>query len=1026
MRGSNAQSRSCFSVRQLEVTARPRLLPATPNPVTEPRHRTAIPKSPALKGEVITTGKKGKPVKSIHRSTLLELLSSTEQHVLLCAPHGYGKSVLLEQFRTVTLGAVLLDANRINPAALLEMVNPAVSATEARTLLVDHADALERGVVAQLINLPSHQTKLVLSVHHLDYPRLQLLRQRGQLSVVGTSELAFTLEETRQLHTGGAGEEIFARTLGWPYATSIAGGLTYELEGYVEDLLGELPEELRERLTQHLDAGDAPSLGALVLKPGLAIELAKRGFPLLALATGATAHPLIAEFLWRGKHPTITDLPRDEREIVGFKGRLESMSLERQLEAIEGYFGLHDVDDVNVTEKIEILGSVPLLRLSPAVRDIYASYLNDANQTSEAIGICQAQRSVGAASTRTYTILARIASTQNDLAGMHEYLILASEQVRANSSADRSRLEHQLALYFVRLDRFEDAIQHADLAYREAIVAGSPELHINALTAIGYVQQLNGNLAGAMSATREALVFVQTVPKRFALRLCKVISRLSDILKDAGQYEEALELIKRGLQTLKHPSQGSAPLLYTTRGLIYLEIGEFEPAISAFESAIAGLEASKFLPYLMLPHTYLGYAAYRLGQITRLEKADRDLQNVFERSRARMTDEYREFERYRPLLRGLLEKSRGRPQAALEAFAEVNPTGGWTYDSVLLIKLEAGLTQLDLGALEPAYPAELKNLLTKRNTPGNAIVLMYRAHYAALLEACASAAGCETYFKEILDAPLPALPIGGRTFIELRTLGKLELWVQQSFVTKKSYPLSALCYLILKGRWVTRRELAHAMFANGETDAQRAGSLERASVGVNLLKKMLSAIDAELERNTIESDPELGYRIPPSNHVSVVCDVAPYLSLDYQTQHPAFRHAAFSPLKAWALLERVETFKAGGESEFNTEINHQLSQRTESVALHLSELARQGDQHHKAIRALLLGVRLTRAEPLIARLRQHVTELFGNAATPEQLLEQLEALLANLIDDADHLERQFEVCLALLEQTELAVARSSQ
>jgi tetratricopeptide (TPR) repeat protein len=937
----------------------------------------------------------------IRRSRLLNILEDRTKHILLCAPSGYGKTVLLKEFQAQHPECAYITAQSDwNVPQLLQKADAASG--NPFVVLIDDAHLLHPTVISQLLNLPLGERRFVLSVRHIRYPKVQLLLQRACLAVVNASDLALTESEIAVLNPDANAAELHRQTGGWPHAVQLASGTPDHLELYLQDLLSELPDRLYTLLLESASAENIErALDSHPLNQHL-LELSNLGFPLETLDKRLRIHPLMSEHLLSlGDQSTVVTRPPNE-ELSALLPRLEKLSVFKRMEAIERFFAQQGEDEFDIDAKLQLLSAVPPEVLSPLLRDVYANYLYAVGQTEEAKRISQLQRDLGTASTRTHITFARLSNSANDFLAYKAHLDLALQE--AVVDADHARYHNMMAMYFVRLNRFAEAIKHAQEGYGHALRSNDVNLHMTALIKIGYVQQLSGDLIGAIAATKEALQIAEGRGARFYRRTTEILSNLADMLKDAGEHEQALTMIQRGLHLLATPDQGSAPFLYTTRGLVYMEFGEFESAIQSFDTSIAGFESAGYLPGLLLPHTYAAYAAYRLGQHARLERAAMELAHVVDRCSARM-GEYREFLYYQPLVSGLVHLSHGNQEAALKSLRSIQTEGGMTYDSVLLATLTVGKILVGQNALDEAYAQTLNELLQQRNTPGDATAIMYREYYEDVFRASMKYVPSPQRFQRILAAPRVRFLQQTQTLIQMVTLGQLELWVQgRTITTKSKYPLHALAFLALKGGWVTPRELGDQVFRGDDTDP--TPSRRRASTAINQLRMLFRELDVELEQKIIETNPEHGYRLTNDSQIAVQLDISPYLSDSY---HPN----ASDQSQLSNLLSVVLPFQVGGSGPFNDSMNRDLFMRTEAVATHLSNAAITKREYAKAALHLLYGLRLTRSEELEATLGSLLIYLEVESK------RQVQSVLTALSLDNDDMSDLFVMAIKACEQNKV-------
>lgn len=245
----------------------------------------------------------------LERPRLLRLLPEEPGYVVwLEAPYGYGKSVLTSQWaarleeggwRVVWLALV---AGEMRPLLARVLGLPpdtpwplllAELGRERTALILEDLEEAER-----LTPLLKHNPGLILlaSRQPLDEPELPRLRAEGRLVHLRAEQLAFTLEEARELFAdqewAGAAWE---RTGGWSLPLHLAA-LTGEVPGSRA-----LLEGVRESLSQ-AEWDEALFLASLRLLPKErarpeTARLAEAGF-VQSLEAGYRLHPLAAEALF--------------------------------------------------------------------------------------------------------------------------------------------------------------------------------------------------------------------------------------------------------------------------------------------------------------------------------------------------------------------------------------------------------------------------------------------------------------------------------------------------------------------------------------------------------------------------------------------------------------------------------------------------------------------------------------------------------------------------------------------------------
>lgn len=926
------------------------------------------------------------------RTHLLSRLAE-KKHFLVCAPNGFGKSILLEQYAQNDEAAVFLDAGEVSEKLLIKKVQDS-----QKTIIIDNADRLSRASIGQLISTPVNERRFILALRHSNYPKVQFSRQKRTLDILQPNDLAFTKEELKKLLKTTDVEEVYGKTLGWTYPATLFHD-PIGLEAYLDDLIGELPKELYNFLVDFFVVRNLPDVDQMQ-----AFEIIETGFPLL-LEGEFLLHPLMYNHL--SKAQDVKVLNTSSAELNALISRLDTMDLVEKKAAIEQIFYTKIEDDLNEKEKTQILSSIPQSELTPHLRDFFIHYLYATNDLVASQRIANLQLALGCETAFTFVTLVRIANANNDFVAFKEYLKQA--EAIARDDIDFAKIHNLKAIFLVRHGQFDQARAAAQSSYKFALRSNETYLKILTLSTLGYIEQMAGNLLGAIEISREAMVFCENNSHRYYHRMTRLCANLADMQKDAGQYEEALEYVQQGLHCLTASTQGSGPFLYCTRGLIYLELGHFELAIENFDVSIAAFKASHYLSGLLLPHTYAAYVAYRLKNWVRLKHHAEELQDVIQKTRGRM-DEYLEYQFYQPLVDGLVCLSRGDDQAALNEMRKINKNGSMTYDSVLLNQLMIGEILVQHNAIDETYASELLEIIEHRNTPNDCTVVMYRDHYLKVLAACCRFEVARTRFERILEAPIRTVDLQKNTEFTITTLGAMRLVVQgQVIATKSSYPLQALVYLALTDSWVTPKQLGERVFFGQSTDneGQRRA---RASTALNQLNKLLTSLDNELGK-WLMYHPTDGYRLSKDVPIRINIDIEKYLSEQF---------SSLNDLDALqSMLRNVRPFQVGLNGSFNDEINERLFASVETAALRLATHYESMGLYVKAVSPVIYALRLSHGYNLVEKLEALCPLL------PQVLKEKVIALVVGMNQDDENVDDLILIALTACEQAYPLVAQES-
>lgn len=921
----------------------------------------------------------------LQREALLSRLAQSTGHVLLVAPTGYGKTILLEQFHARGPGSVLLNATPHDTLrALCERAGTAAA------LLIDDAHLLPPEEVSALLKLPHEQLRVVLALRHSQYPRVQLLLQRRHLTILNPLDLAFTLTELQQLHEGSS-QDLMTRTLGWPsLVDTVLSPFGYP-SGYLDDLLNELSGEQRDWLTDVAQADAWDTMLLMAHREGHLTPLYQGGFPIIPLGGHQALHPAMRRHLQENVGLGVEDPPQPDTTLQSLLDVAQRTPPSTLVSLIDGYFERYGEDDSQIALKVQLLGLVPLPELPPTLRDMYAGYLITTGEHQRAEHVLLKQQAFGTDRTRTHVLLAKLASITNHLDVWAQRLELA--RTRATTEEDWARYYGSQSYLAVRRNDYDQAEEYAQQHLEHAIRSSDLAMHYAGLTNVAYVRQMKGNLLGAMDMTLRGLDLAEREGDRYLPQVKYLMFQLSEVLKDNGQFDQALALIQRALE-LQVPTLYAVPFLYNTRGLIQMEFGQFEEALVNFDAATELFRERGPIVSLLMTHTYATYALYRLGWMDRIAEHVSALREVVHRIGSGRVN-YDEPQAYLPLAEGLALLGKGDRRGALRVFETVALEGRLTYDSVLLTVLMAAKLRVQQGQYGTEHAQLLVEVLDARGSSLDVTAQMYRSDFEEVYRACMVLDVQPERFARILDIPRPLLPARAGYRLHLITMGKIGLIVNgRPYEITAYYPLYALVYLHFKGDWKTADGMGDELYA--QTNDGRRSAIK----AMSMLRQVLRKLDPELERTLLspKNDPR-GYRVERTEQAHVTVDVEPYLNGAFSVANPRVEDLG-------ALLANVATFMPGlPESEFVQRINRTLEDRAATVALHLAQRHRQAGRPGEAVRALLLSLRFSPTLEVAEALRATVPllpmaaqEIMGRIVSSVQ--GDTDVPLGDLITDA--------------------------
>ncbi|MFD1733709.1 hypothetical protein ACFSC4_24865 [Deinococcus malanensis] len=428
---------------------------------------------------------------------------------------------------------------------------------------------------------------------------------------------------------------------------------------------------------------------------------------------------------------------------------MPSTAREHRVDLIRYYFERYGEDFSDTPQKIALLSSVDMMDLSPSLRDTLAAYVLSDGDTDRGHHILINQLHNGTDSSYTHVLLARVANLRVDLVAFREHLEIARE--RAQNDIDCARVYRTETLLLMRTNRYDDALVAAEKHYKSALRSGQIDLIMTSLSQNAWVRYMSGNLQGAREAAYEALVLAESAGTRYVSEMTYLLCQLSEMSKDAGDHEEAMSLVQRGLSL--QSKDASLPYLYNTRALIYMEFGSWELAVASFEAALEGFEERGNVAGLLMVHTYVCFALYMLEQHEGLIAHARTVREVVRR--VGETGNYSEHLAYQPLALGLVHLVQDELQEALVEFERVSLDGKLSYDSVLLTQLLSAQVRLKLGVFTEATANMLVTVLDARDSPEDPTARMYAGTFAPVYQACADMNVEPERFRRLAAAAVP-------------------------------------------------------------------------------------------------------------------------------------------------------------------------------------------------------------------------------------------------------------------------------
>lgn len=878
------------------------------------------------------------------RTDLVTAVLSDNRHVLMSAPSGYGKSLLMEQLAEVGQGQITY--HRVRPGdtgsdlLTLGVDNP------GHVALVDDAQHLEAVAISALLRSRPEEVRFVIAARHQQYPRLVSLWQERRVRVMSASALALTHAEVAALNPQLQAEAVLRRTLGWPALVNILAAPAMDAASYFNDLFDDLPVVWQNRISEFLaQEGSEADTAALVEQlrhEGGLTEILAAGFPIIDLGGEMNIHPAMVRHLTESTSASRMLVPPGDDTLENLKEFLPTLEVPQRLHLLERYFAQHGQDDDHLELKIEVLSTVTVRELSPHLRDYLASYLFTSGQIEQATHALLTQQDMGTDTTHTHALFGRVANHRSDFLAFAEHVRIGHELARTD--ADHARALTSEASYLIRLNRYEEAIAVNERSYLHATRSGRLDLHLGSLTQNAYVRFMAGQTERATVTAKEALDLAEREGTRFTPQLVYVLYQLAEIMKDRGNHAEAMDLVQRGLNLHAQKMSNTLPYLYNSRGLLYLELGELERAIQSFDASIEVFKKRGNPAGLLMPHSFAAYAHYWLGQHEAFQRHLRALHTVVDLVGTGQP-EYEEYRAYLPLVEGLDEVIRERPQAALEKFAGVLTAGTLGYDSVLLTRLEELRVRAMLGVLQASDSEALLQVMDARHE--DATVRMYAPRYTEAFTALAQLGVQPGRFADLAaHRPDAEAQINPPPYVlKVQTLGRTVLIANGIPVTLPSRSLACvyvLTYLHLQNNWKTTDALASELFS------YRSDPRNAAQKATSELRGLLSELDHELEGLMSRKYHPSGYRLMPLPGVRVETDVDVYLS-------EAFTPGG-DPDELEQLLSDLTVFCPRLDCEWTRQVNRHLADRAVDVAVALGAKYMNAGQALRAARIILYGI----------------------------------------------------------------------
>lgn len=582
------------------------------------------------------------------RSRLLNLIEANESSVILIsAPAGYGKSVLLAQYARkkglvawVTLSQEATDVHDLSLNLVKSMqlkynlkasrfytslregrganrlassLSEDVDASKDQfTLVIDGLEKLSYDACSWLsvfISRLNHKHCVVLAGRSDDVFVSEASRGRRVFRLLA-DELAFNLEETRLLFDLAgkewSAEQAWHQMEGWPMALKmVASGVRADATDLIAESLTGLPTLLREVL---LDLSvlstwgeeDASALG-LKLPDGWLTTLSSSGLPLVTLThTSCRPHDLLRKALLEQLKRDSVRYALRQRDAATFfleqgetlsaiRAALEAGDLEHAVEWVRGAVFQWAMGWEWTTVR-DHLAAFPRQTLPPDLRTYLGASLLQTGTLAEGEMILQGVVAEGSADALTYVSLGMGAINRNDFSS-------ALRCADAGLLLARAPYESVFLLQLRGLSLIGQDWDAASRAGEEALdiaqTVGHPALLLGAVYTKTYagmgVERKDQNeydtfYRQARTELRRAVDSVRA--EGYFNQMLSAVTVLAHLDFQVGESEQSRHLVKETMaHAERHPN--ALPYMHMRRGDHYQARNDFEQAVEEYERGFA-------------------------------------------------------------------------------------------------------------------------------------------------------------------------------------------------------------------------------------------------------------------------------------------------------------------------------------------------------------------------------------------------------------------------------------------------------
>lgn len=582
------------------------------------------------------------------RKRLLGQIGASETSlVLVIAPAGYGKSILLAQYarkqRLAAWVTLTQEATDVHDLALslvrsgqlkydLEASRFYASLREGRgayklaaslsedvnasgkrfTFVIDGLEKLSSDAsnwLSTFVDYLDLKHRVVLAGRRDNGFMLEAGRGRNVVRL-STDELAFDLEETRILlslaEAALPAEQVWQQVEGWPVALKmIASGASADATDLITAPLTTLPPSLQEVLPDlsvlfTWSEEDASALG-LDLPDGWLDTLSSSGLPLVLLdQTSCRPHDLLrgalleqlkcdpARYTQRQRDAATLYLEQGET-ISAIRAALEAGDLERAVGWVrESVFqwGMR----WEWTTVRELLSAFPLQALPPDLRTYLGASLSQTGALAEGETILRGVVQEGSADALTFVSLGMGAMGRNDFSS-------ALRCADAGLPLARAPFETVFLLQLKGLSLvgqdWDAASRAGEEALKVAKTVGHPALLLGAVVTKVYAglgkerknpQEYGTFYQEARAELQHAVDLVRS--EGYFNQLLSAVTVLAHLDFQLGESERSLHLVEEMMaRAEKHPN--ALPYMYMRRGDHYQAKGDFTRAVEEYERGFA-------------------------------------------------------------------------------------------------------------------------------------------------------------------------------------------------------------------------------------------------------------------------------------------------------------------------------------------------------------------------------------------------------------------------------------------------------